>query len=316
MKRAVGNDLESRMRKKAALDLKAVSEREEKDARAKSAVMHQCEEFCLGDDFYVVVNSFKGFTRVHIRKYVPDNDGCLRPTKDGISVSPIVWNSLIKEFFKFRGSECLDNSIVVNRDLCVSAQSVNGEQVFVLQRLFQRKNLRFEFTPKHIVLNRSQFTKLVFDATAITNKVCETLIKGTLCGFIYDEMNNSKIVFEELKYPFIPDVTDSLVKCIATAVTLKISELYDSREKRFMQDFLMSRAEKFNEFFDQSLFQLDWHQIAKDFVEKNNNCDISTAIHQEEFFDGLDIIKLFNNIEKMYINEEENTLDNLMLSIQ
>ncbi|XP_035233446.1 uncharacterized protein LOC118205254 [Stegodyphus dumicola] len=50
--------------------------------------------FHLGDQNFVIVSCFLGPTRVHIRRYGTNDQGFLYPTKDGVSLCPLVWKEL------------------------------------------------------------------------------------------------------------------------------------------------------------------------------------------------------------------------------
>ena len=47
----------------------------------------------LGNSQFLVVRSFQGQTRVHVRKFVEDEIKHLYPTKNGISLTPRVWTA-------------------------------------------------------------------------------------------------------------------------------------------------------------------------------------------------------------------------------
>ncbi|KAF8795185.1 hypothetical protein HNY73_003064 [Argiope bruennichi] len=55
----------------------------------------------LGDGLFVMVNTFHKETRVPIRVYVTDDNGFLRPTKEGVSLKPEVWSSVLSTLRTF-----------------------------------------------------------------------------------------------------------------------------------------------------------------------------------------------------------------------
>lgn len=276
----------------------------------------------LGGENFLYVNCFFGQTRVHIRKHVCDEDGFFHPTKDGVSLSPKVWYSLCAEVYGILNHKSSDKVFVIERDLCVSKQMKAGFQLFVFQRLFQRKNLSMQYVPEHVVLRAVELAKLDDSKNFIMECVKTELITYTLFNNITKEIHNSNL---DLK----PDITcdgflqliESLGKCLCVFITLKITELMncfgcrDHYQADFMHDCISkSRTEQFAEYFEQALFQINMDDVAKDIVKKNLNVDFNYVLGQQEFFDAVDVKGLFKSVEKMYASEEEIEYNDLMNS--
>ncbi|GBN04258.1 hypothetical protein AVEN_128506-1 [Araneus ventricosus] len=51
----------------------------------------------LGEDNYAVVSDFGDVLNVHIRKFKMNENGRIFPTKNGVSFSPYVWESIVTE---------------------------------------------------------------------------------------------------------------------------------------------------------------------------------------------------------------------------
>lgn len=215
----------------------------------------------LGGENFVKVSCFLGQTRVHIRRHVCDEDGYYHPTKDGISLSPKVWLSFCTEVNHILNHRSSDKVFVIDRDLSVSKQMKAGFQLFVFQRLFQRKNLCMQFVPDCVVLRGPELVKLADRKNFITECVKSDLITYTLFNNITREVNKSN---PDLKPRDDSDgflqLIESLGKCLCAAISLKINELVncfgcsDHFQADFMHDCLSkSRADKFAEYFDQAL---------------------------------------------------------------
>jgi hypothetical protein len=142
---------ESRMWKKPALDLKAPVESEEREEEEvctpekkkfdrRGARLYTMDSlpstmFHLGEDNFVSIVYFLGQTRIHIRRYVTDEDGFLHPTKDGVSLSTKVWHSFQQKIASFQFAD--QQLLVIEKDLCVSCEKKDdGESIFVFQRMF------------------------------------------------------------------------------------------------------------------------------------------------------------------------------------
>lgn len=277
----------------------------------------------LGGENFLKVTGFLGHTRVHIRRHACDDNGLYHPTKDGISLSPKVWHSFCREVNNILNHRISDKVFVIDRDLCVSKQMEDGIELFVFQRLFQRKNLSMQFVPEHVVLRGSEMAKLVDNKNFITECVKDALITYTLFFNITNELSKPN-------WDFKPDencdgflqLIESLGKCLCISITRKIVEIIncfgcrDHFQVDFMHDCMSnSRTEQFDEYFEQALFQINLKDVAKDFVQNNLNVDFNFVLEQQEFFDAVDTKGLFKSIKKMYIAEANAEYDELIISM-
>ncbi|GBO23449.1 hypothetical protein AVEN_251370-1 [Araneus ventricosus] len=114
----------------------------------------------LGGDVYTYVNTFKGQTRVHMRVFSKDENSCLRPTKNGVSLKLAVWSELLRKMCHFEPCKDPDAVLSVMKDVCLFNHTVNYRCCVSLQRLFQRKDLSFQLLPELVVLRYNQFNKL------------------------------------------------------------------------------------------------------------------------------------------------------------
>ncbi|GBN11037.1 hypothetical protein AVEN_181257-1 [Araneus ventricosus] len=56
--------------------------------------------YYLGVDNYAVVSDFGDVINVHIRKFRMDENGKIFPTKNGVSFSPFVWETLSNDMHR------------------------------------------------------------------------------------------------------------------------------------------------------------------------------------------------------------------------
>ena len=295
--------------KKPAMDLKDT-------VPITKTVAESSDRKHLGGENFVSVNHFLGQTRVHIRRYVRDDDGELHPTKDGVSLTPIVWHFLCAELRFICNDKSPEKMFVIKKDLCISKQLKDGANVYVFQRLFQRKNLSMQFIPEFVVLQGAELGKLYDSVSVITDCVKDSLVTYSLEYCIAQELKNPSLGLNPVDKPdpFL-DLMDSLRKCLTVSLTLKIAELlkcFGCREfydAKFMHDcYTISRSEKWSENFDQALFSIDMRDIAKDIVKKNLTLDFDLVLGQQEFFDAIDVKKLFESIQQTYVGEEVETM--------
>lgn len=295
------------------------------------APLHKVESlptnmFHLGGENYVTVDFFLEHTRVHIRRYVTDNDGFLHATKDGVSLHPSVWNSFQKkvdEDFDFD-----ENILVVDKDLCVFFEKNNDLECYVFQRMFQRKNLKLEFLHESVKLSPNHLSNLVDFLPDINAKVKEILIRKTLSHFVLRESKSQSISANDLdndnffnsEMANFTELTDSLSECLTNAISLKISEFLNcfACENDLPKSYphncaLTSREEKYINCFDVVFYKLDWRHIAKDFYCKNSN---KFLMGISEFFCCLDVDTLFRNVKNLYVKDEEDVYNDLTISLK
>lgn len=267
----------------------------------------------LGGENFLSVNYFLGQTRVHIRKFIVDPDGELQPTKNGVSLTPKVWQSLCREIKTVLNHKSSEKITVIETDLCISMQVKDDVELYVFQRFFQRKNMSLLFVPEFIVLTFAEIEKIVENMHNITDRVKDGLITYSLAYHIYQELNNTNLQLIPVDNPdaFL-QLLDSLSKCLTMAITMKISELincFGCREcyqAPFMHDCLTkTRAEKWLKYSDCALYSINMRDIAKDIVDKNLNIDFKFVLGQEEFFDKLITSKILESVQKKYVGEEQ-----------
>ncbi|KAF8791613.1 hypothetical protein HNY73_006454 [Argiope bruennichi] len=153
----------------------------------------------LDDGLSVVVNSFLKETRVHIRVYVTDDNGFLRPTKEGVSLKPEEWSSVLFTLRTFSALLDPDAVAVVKKDVCIFNHSANSQMCISLQRLFQRNDNSFHLVPERVIIRGVQIEHLLDSQNRIFNCVKSSLIEYTL---------RERVIFEIQKYPYDEKLDD------------------------------------------------------------------------------------------------------------
>jgi hypothetical protein len=325
------------MRKKAAIDLKHQQEQMEKKRREvrygkngeRIYTLHSLPSSMIhiGDCNIVRICCFSGLTRVDIRKFVQDEQGGLHPSTDGVSISPEVWENLQSEFCRFLDTRSTD-ILIMKRELCLSRHLEDGEPVFSLQRLFQRKDRCFEFIPKRIMLKSKHLNKLENCAEDISRTVKEQLLKYTLDSFVKKELQNSPQTntaeVEPENSEGFTELLSVLVKILKKHVTAKIYELFPCRrcedpdEISFAQHDCVNTDPKdnFSYCFPTALYKLDWEEVSREFVRENvDNCHFTNLIFVFDFFLNLNVGDVFKAVENLYIDQEGNNLYDNVLNI-
>ncbi|KMQ82812.1 activated rna polymerase ii transcriptional coactivator p15 [Lasius niger] len=312
------------MRKKAALDIANEQPTTSNNTRVDSHgnamyTIHSLPSsmFHLGSENFVTITLFNGFTRIHIRRYKTDPEGYLHPTRSGVSLPLTTWKSFQEKIgaLQFSGQV-----LVIEKDLCITCEQKDNELLFSFQRMFQRKSLQLTFLPENIVINRRQMQRLRDLMDTINVTLNNFLIKETLCYFTAQEQKNNADVLQLAAsqifndFPDYTEVTDSLSQLLVKYLSPKISECF----QRFLpnnmdlyEHLTQSRQEKFENYFEMSLYQLDWQQLAKDFYMTHP--PNFAIIMVSDFFSNLNAEELFKKVKQLYIAEEEKMFVNLSM---
>lgn len=261
----------------------------------------------LGGENFAIVNFFLGHSRVHIRKYVTNEDGYLQPTKDGVSISPRVWWNFQRKLTSFTSAHSI---LVVDKDLFMSCERRDDETYYTFQRMFQRKNQQMQFVPECVCLTENQFHKLQEHFERINQKLQERLIRNTLQHYLtLEEKKHAAAEYEDFMHSEAfnhSEFDTALRKCLTYFISVTIDRLlycfgceakYTSRG---MHDcFTTSRADKWTQYFTEAFFNLDWNEIAADLFSKNK---VTIAyIDLYDYFSSVDIREMMEIVEKMYI---------------
>ena len=193
----------------------------------------------LGGSEFLVVRSYQGHTRIHIRKFVEDNRQ-LHPTKDGVSLTPGVWVALTEKLPKLLSKRYFDrypdNHVeVVEMDLCIFKNTTSdgpaGRIEIMLQRMFQRRNRSFKLVPEIVQLNEEQCYVLLSSVQRVNNLIDISLLTSTL-RYHVERLVSEQASPEARMYTPVPfyDVTScetlySLYECFFELLLLKIKEL-------------------------------------------------------------------------------------------
>lgn len=265
----------------------------------------------LGGENFVSVNHFLGHTRVHIRRYVADDEGYYQPSKEGVSIPASVWISFQSHLDDFDYYKSSDETIVVDNDLCVSRYTKDSEQFIAFQRLYKREDMSFQFVPERVILTSKQLSQLSGFTPTINEKIKESLIKYSLPYHIYREFDKKDRLGLEKYFERVDLLKKSLVMCITFALSVNINKITDCKgcketgDLQFMHNCLRSRADKFEECFERAFHLINFCDVAKDFVERNCHVEIADVFAQSEFFDVLNVNDFIYAIEKMYVGHEE-----------
>ncbi|KAF8789253.1 hypothetical protein HNY73_007202 [Argiope bruennichi] len=145
-----------RGRKKVSRNRSKLSKDNTRSTRRAQATLHTSVLYVGGEEkpisFCTISHSndhspaaiwahLKPETRVHIRVYVTDDNGFLHPTKEGVSLKPEVWSSVLSTLRTFPALLDPDAVAVVKKDVCIFNHSANSQMYTQNQNILQRKDL-------------------------------------------------------------------------------------------------------------------------------------------------------------------------------
>ncbi|KAF8791345.1 hypothetical protein HNY73_006229 [Argiope bruennichi] len=122
----------------------------------------------LGDGLFTLVNAFHKKTRVHIRVYSADGNGILHPTKEGISLKPEIWSSILCTLSSFPAREDRDAVSVVKKEVCILNHTVYILKAFnnnVIEDTFYEREMQKvkdsgHYPVEKVIKKRSKIEKL------------------------------------------------------------------------------------------------------------------------------------------------------------
>ncbi|GBM75542.1 hypothetical protein AVEN_180653-1 [Araneus ventricosus] len=255
-------------------------------------------------------------TRVHIRFYTTEDDGILYPTKEGVSLKPEVWSSLLTILRNLPAREDPDAVSVIKKNVCIFNNTVDSEKCVTIQRLFQRKDNGYKLVPERVLLKGDQITRLRTSYSHIFKHVKTSLLTYTLGERISNEIK---------KYPDsgrwdgwdvdtpqgFDEVTNALCKFLFAFLSDNITILTKTECIDCKNGFVfnveihecvnMSKQQKFVAYFEQAFYSIDWDALASKFVKLNINKPYLRWL-EEDLFTELDTEKMFIKMEEMFVN--------------
>ena len=272
----------------------------------------------LGGDQFLVVRSYQGQTRIHIRKFIEDEHKQLYPTKDGVSLTPRVWVALTEKLPKVlskRYYERYPNSHVevVERDLCVFKDINNTEDGIevMLQRMFQRRDRSFQLVPETIHLNEQQCYVLLSSSNRVKDDVEVSILTNTLRHHIekllLNQASSETQTYKAQNYHTgLAETLESLRECFLQLLKLKITELAPCYGCDEVPCTCHSLEELLNTYFESALYAIDYFELAKYFVEQNvQHPYFYNLIMHHNFFSSINIPSFLSQVKNMYAPTEE-----------
>lgn len=277
----------------------------------------------LGELSFLVVRNFLGHTRVHVRRFILDENKKLQPTKDGVSLSPKVWSTFVEKlsgFWRIRPNT--DAIAILQKDLCLSNVVTDGNIQLCLQRLFVKRDKSFQFVPERIILSSDQVKILRCSVDRVKELMESSLLMYTLRFHVEKGLNNYPSPTMEVNedvtgFPEgFHDCIGSLSRCLKLLICAKIHELIDCygciHNSLTQNDHscIGSLESRCDEYFDMALYSLNYIDLAQQFLTDNvHHAYFRNLILFHDFFLSLNVPELLKSVRYLYVNE--NPLDAL-----
>ena len=280
----------------------------------------------LGHSQFLVVRSFQGHTRVHIRKFVENEAKQLHPTKDGVSLTPRVWAAAVEKLPKLLSKRYFDrypdNYVdVIERDLCIFKNTISDGPVerieIMLQRMFQRRDRSFQFVPETVHLDEQQCYVLLSSCHRVKELIENSLLTVTLRHHV------EKLVLEQasaeaqgyIAQPYskgLYETTDSLRKCFFECLSLQIKEMAPCYGCDEMPCTCHTAEELLNTYFETALYVLNYDELAQNFVGKNMHQEyFVNIILCKNFFLTIDVSSFLTHVKRQYAPSEDMLIEEM-----
>lgn len=275
--------------------------------------------YSLGNGKFAVVAFYADFVRIHIREYFRDSKGELIPTKNGITLSPILWQILSESWDKvdFVDLPSYANAYsVVRNELLLSTLFVQeeGDVCINMQRFFMKKDHSRQFLTSVCFLNERQWKSLKEIKDDISQSVLTLMFKKALPYHINIELSKMSSIpktdVESIDAEIV--LNTSLTEQLKEALELNICQI--EREycdgcvrdlaNQLGHDCLNWRPSmKLNRYFSLAMCNINIRTFANSFLSAN--ISICKSITQG-FFDSLNVSLIVESVKKLYVaNDDE-----------
>ena len=221
---------------------------------------------------------------VHIREYRD------KPTKNGIAISPYVWEVLRNKMCAFTSTKRVNRRFFVGEDLIVNYATA----CVSVQRLFKTDGL-FQCSETALKIALCAFERLQDESLQLNVSRCvQKMLSSELVRKILPKKETAKYVSDK-------ELMEIYAKTVSEHLYNSISEIYDCTGCRMNylnqlgHDCINLRElEVYSEYFSRAFARIDFCEVAKIFSDISVNDDFFVKMKFEEFE---------NAIQKHYLCE-------------
>ncbi|GBO19332.1 hypothetical protein AVEN_82090-1, partial [Araneus ventricosus] len=114
----------------------------------------------LGENNYAVVSDFGNVLNVHIRKFKTNENGRIFPTKNGVSFSLYVWESLVTEMDNSSLPSETGKVVIICDTLFLTSAWIENVPCVSLQRYVTKQDFSRQFLPSVCLLTETEWNQL------------------------------------------------------------------------------------------------------------------------------------------------------------
>ncbi|GBN87919.1 hypothetical protein AVEN_155586-1 [Araneus ventricosus] len=261
----------------------------------------------LGENNYAVVSDFANVLNVHIRKFKTNENGRIFPTKNGVSFSPYVWESLVTEMDNSSLPSETGKVLIVRDTLFLTSAWIENVPYVSLQRYVTKQDFSRQFLPSVCLLTETEWNQLQCLRKKITES-CKSLM--------FNNFLKKKILLEVSSRSPRTNLQMELSD-VEMVLSMSLTELLADNIKRRIEEVMvcngcienqanqpghecvtMNFESRHSLYGDLAILSMDIEIVARNFIERN--AQMLNYIN-ETFFNNLNMDLLVKNACDMYI---------------
>ncbi|GFX42652.1 PC4 domain-containing protein [Trichonephila clavipes] len=269
--------------------------------------------FHLGQDVYAAVTYFATSVQVHLRHYKRDGSNRLFATERGVCLSPMLWQSFVNQIEQINTSS-VEETILIKDSLIISTVFIENIPNIIFQRYFKKKDYSNKFVPGTCVLSENNWLELqrihknitesamwlAFDRM-LRNLLLSKALKITPSGVVNTDASEVELMS-----------TTSLIELLCDYLGNSITDVFECYgcaqqygNQLGHECITMDYETRIRLYVDLTVFTIDFEQLIKDFIQRNNQ--ILNYLNPM-FVNKWDMLSIFDNAKKMYIASDPNRL--------
>ncbi|GFT32238.1 PC4 domain-containing protein [Trichonephila clavipes] len=266
--------------------------------------------FHLGHDIYAAVTYFATSVQVHLRQYSRDENNRLYPTKKGVCMSTVLWQSLANRIELINVPSSTKETSVLKDALMISTVFTEEVPHITCQRYFKQKDFSRKFIPGTCVMNENSLLELAQIRKRITESAMSMVFDCIFRKLLLNEV--SKLTPNVVVNTDISEVesvlTTSLIELFYEYLGSSITDVFECfgctqgyANQLGHECITMDRETRLQLFGDLAFFAMNFEQLIQDFIQRN--IQMLNYI-SPMFINNWDMTSVINNAKSMYITSD------------
>ncbi|GBM89635.1 hypothetical protein AVEN_190287-1 [Araneus ventricosus] len=264
----------------------------------------------LAEDNYAVVSDLGDVLNVHIRKLKTNENGRIFPTKNGVSFSPYVCESLVTEMGNSSLPSEMGKVLIVRDTLFLSTAWIEDKPFISFQRYVTKVNISRQFLPCVCLLTETEWNQLQFIRKKISES-CKSLMFGNFLKkkILSEVSSRSPRINLEMELSDVEMVLSvSLTELLADNIKSRIEEMMvcngciENQANQLGHECVtMNLESRHSVYGDLAILSMDIEIVARNFIDRN--AQILNYIN-EAFLNNLNMDLLIKNSCGMCISSD------------